>query len=366
MTKIIAFHLPQFHAIPENDEWWGKGFTEWTNTKKAKPLFKDHNQPREPLNYNYYNMLDHSTRKWQADLAQEHGVYGFCYYHYWFNGKMLLEKPVEMLLEEKDITMPFCFCWANEPWTRAWDGATKEVIMPQEYGGEKEWQNHFDYLIKFFKDDRYIKKGNKPVFVIYRTSNIPNCDKMIEFFDDKCKKAGLAGIHVVEEINSFQQKYHCKNSKGIIEFEPINTLCNDISFIKKFRRKVKKIYCSTVGIDKNDFYDYDYIWNRIINRNAEYGNKEKYLGAFIDWDNSPRKGKAATIFKGVTIEKFEKYFKLQLQRANNIESEFLFINAWNEWAEGTYLEPDTKNEYKYLNTLKRVVDAVNSNKNDKI
>lgn len=144
MTKLIAFHLPQFHSIPENDEWWGKGFTEWVNTKKATASFSGHYQPREPLNDNYYDMLDYETRKWQADIAKKNGIYGFCYYHYWFNGKLLLEKPLEMLSNEKDIDMNYCFCWANEPWTRAWDGSEKEVIMPQEYGKEEEWESHLN------------------------------------------------------------------------------------------------------------------------------------------------------------------------------------------------------------------------------
>jgi lipopolysaccharide biosynthesis protein len=145
--KIIAFHLPQYHSIPENDRWWGEGFTEWTNVKKAEPLFKDHNQPRVPHHEYYYNMLDPKARRWQADLAKQYGIYGFCYYHYWFNGKLLLEKPLEAIIEDSGYDLSFCVCWANEPWTRSWDGKTNEILMAQEYGSEKDWREHFDYLL---------------------------------------------------------------------------------------------------------------------------------------------------------------------------------------------------------------------------
>ena len=151
--KVIAFYLPQFHAIPENDEWWGKGFTEWVNTKKAKPLFEGHQQPKTPLNDNYYCLLDAETQEWQAELAEKYGVYGFCYYHYWFNGKMLLEKPMENMLNNKNIKLPFCISWANEPWARTWDGKNKEVLMSQVYGEEKEWKEHFEFHAKCFLDD---------------------------------------------------------------------------------------------------------------------------------------------------------------------------------------------------------------------
>ena len=159
--KIIAFYLPQFHNIPENDEWWGDGFTEWVNVKKAKPLFDGHVQPKEPLNDNYYNLLDDNIKIWQAKIAKEYGVYGFCYYHYWFNGKLLLEKPMEQMLNNKKIDIPFCISWANEPWTKAWVNE-KKVLIPQSYGGVNEWKEHFDYLLPFFKDERYIKVHNKP------------------------------------------------------------------------------------------------------------------------------------------------------------------------------------------------------------
>ena len=277
MTKIIAFHLPQFHCIPENDEWWGEGFTEWTNTKKATPLYKGHYQPREPYKDNYYNLLDKESIKWQTDTAKKHGIYGFCYYHYWFNGKLLLEKPVEILLNEKDIEFPFCLCWANEPWTRAWDGGEKEVIMPQSYGNEENWEKHINYLLQFFKDERYIKIDNKPVFVIYRSNNINRCDELISYWNEKCVENGFNGIYLIEEINTFQDKPILKLSQAVLEFEPMLTVNNKASLVTKLNRRIKRVLRDKVNIKTLDTYDYDKIWKRIIGRKSNYDGKKYFM-----------------------------------------------------------------------------------------
>lgn len=353
MTKIIAFYLPQYHCIPENDEWWGKGFTEWTNVKKSVPLFDNHNQPREPFEDNYYNLLDSNTIKWQVKIAKQYGIYGFCYYHYWFNGKMLLQKPAEILLQESYIDFPFCFCWANEPWTKTWNGTARNVIMEQVYGGESEWKKHFEYLLPFFKDKRYMKVNNKPIFIIYKTLLIPNCDEMIEYFNQLSKENNFNGIFAVEEVNNLQQKDACNSTAGVIEFEPGYTFNNS----KKIILIVKKIYrwINQEILNKPVLFSYDKIWKKILKRNKRYPNKEKFMGAFLDWDNSPRRGRSSTIFKGVTAEKFEKYFSLQYTKACRNKDRFLFINAWNEWAEGTYLEPDKKNGFLFLETIKNII-----------
>ena len=356
MTKIIAFHLPQFHSIPENDEWWGKGFTEWVNTKKAKPLYKNHIQPKEPLNDNYYNMLDKETLKWQCDLSTKYGIYGFCYYHYWFNGKLLLEKPVENLLQYKDINQKFCFCWANEPWTRAWDGAEQNVLINQLYGDEEDWKNHFEYLLKFFKDERYILIDNKPVLVIYRTSNIDKCDEMIGFWDQLCIENGFDGIYVVEEKNSFQDRSYCMNSKAIVEFEPMYTVMCKRNLFEKIRDKIIRTWQNCIQDNKLRIFYYDKVWKNILNRKIENTDKKQFLGAFVDWDNTARKNKNGMVIKGANPEKFQKYLDKQVKRAENINSEFVFVNAWNEWGEGTYLEPDKYNKFGYLEAIKKVVD----------
>jgi hypothetical protein len=345
MTKLISFYLPQFHEIPENNQWWGEGFTDWVNVKKGIPLIKGQNQPRIPLNNNYYDLSDISVLKWQSDLAQEYGIDAFCYYHYWFNGKLLLEKPLEMMLKNKNISIPFCFCWANEPWARTWDGLDNDVLMPQNYGDENEWINHFQYLINFFKDDRYIKVDNKPIFIIYKTLHIPNVDKMCSLWDSLARKNGYDGIYFIEMLGGIQKEPYLKISESILEFEPNYTI-SGANWSKSFRifQKVRKQINKGLSI-----FDYDFIWSQILKRDKNRFNKNVYLGAFVDWDNTPRKGNRGVVFKGSNPEKFKKYLKKQIERSK--ENDFIFINAWNEWAEGTYLEPDVKSNLGYLKVI---------------
>lgn len=356
--KILAFHLPQYHTFPENDEWWGKGFTDWVNVKNAEPLYQGHNQPRVPLYNRYYDMLDYNTRKWQAEIARKYGVYGFCYYHYWFNGKLLMEKPLELLLQEKEIELPFCFCWANEPWTRAWDGQEKEVIMPQVYGIRSDWKKHIDYLMPFFKDDRYIKVNNKPMLVIYRTNNVDDCDDMIRYWKKECIDNGFDGIHIVEEVNGFQNNPVCIESEAYLDFEPqctTNYEYHGKSIINKYNIKKANKIKTKFGISNNIFF-FDNYWKNIIFRPYKKEmNKEHYLGGFVGWDNTPRRKANGDICWGNQIpQKFNKYMKKLFSKSTKNKSEFIFINAWNEWAEGAYLEPDKMNGFELLEAIKEL------------
>ena len=203
--KIIAYYLPQFHEVKENSEWWGKGFTEWVNVKKAKPLYRNHKQPNLPLENNYYDLLNKESVIWQTKLANEYGIDGFCYYHYWFKGKKILEKPAENLLKWKDILQNFCFCWANHDWKKTWNG-TNQILIKQEYGEEKEWEEHFQYLLSFFKDNRYIKIGNKPILMIFNAEAIPRVNERIEYYNKRCKEHGFEGIYIIESLNSKKNK----------------------------------------------------------------------------------------------------------------------------------------------------------------
>lgn len=195
--KIIAYYLPQFHDIPENDEMWGKGFTEWVNVKQAKPLFEGHNQPRIPKGGNYYNLLSNDIKKWQISLAKTYGIYGFCMYHYWFGGKLLLEKPVEQYLEDKSLDFPFCICWANENWTNAWKSDNNKVLIEQHYGGKEEWKAHFEYLSPFFQDKRYIKVDGKPLFLLYRPELISTLNEMLDYWQELAYKDRRVGAMVL-------------------------------------------------------------------------------------------------------------------------------------------------------------------------
>ncbi|MFT8348218.1 glycoside hydrolase family 99-like domain-containing protein [Clostridium saccharoperbutylacetonicum] len=352
-SKIIAFYLPQFHCIEENNKWWGSGFTEWTNTKKAKPLYKGHNQPKEPLNNRYYCLLDKKMQEWQCNLADKYGIYGFCYYHYWFSGKMLLQKPMENMLNNKNIKLPFCISWANEPWTRNWDGRDKEILISQEYGEEEDWEKHLQYLLPFFKDARYIKKDNKPIFILYRACHIKKCYEMVEYWRKRLIQYEFSGIYIIETLTGHQKTFCLNNSSAQLEMEPMHTIRHHLPLWKQgIRFIIKKL--NKNGLNVYDKISYALIWNRIINKNRSY-KKTTYLGGFVDWDNSPRWGRRAMIVIGANPDKFRKYFSIQYNLSNQANNEYIFINAWNEWGEGTFLEPDKKYKYKYLEAIRKVV-----------
>lgn len=371
--KVIAFYLPQFHEIPENNEWWGEGFTEWVNVKKAQPLYEGHEQPRIPLNNNFYNLLDENIQVWQAKLAKEYGIYGFCYYHYWFNGKLLLEKPMENMLRNKEVDLPFCVCWANEPWTRAWVGETK-VLIPQMYGGRAEWKEHFDYLLPFFKDSRYILDNDKPLVVIYRPEVIDCLNEMLDYWNELAIQAGFKGLTYAYQNIDFDLKSDKDDSrfKYNIEFQPLyarhDMFKNNHKYLKALRRNVAAFVEKHFGIDlmrygagffnKSNQISYDGAWEKILSRVPD--SKKNIPGAFVGWDNSPRKGERGEIFVGDTPEKFEVYMTKQVSRAKNVyKKDMIFMYAWNEWAEGGYLEPDTRSEYKNLEAIRNAL--INNN-----
>ena len=364
--KVIALYLPQFHTIPENDEWWGKGFTEWTNTKKAKPLFRGHYQPKTPINCNYYDLSDVTVMEQQAKLAQKYGVYGFCYYHYWFkNGKKLLEKPIENMLLDTNVNIPFCLCWANENWSRNWDGGNSEIIMQQDYGTESDWEKHFQYLLEFFKDERYIKYNRKPIFVIYKPEEIESLNKMIDYWQERARESGFDGLLIVRQHpNSINMKeFDDSRIDYSIKFEPLMAgqyLENKKeSIIKKIRKKINRLISKLANtqnkIDKPHILDYDEYWHAILNNEP---CSEKFInGGFVSWDNTARK-KNGFVFIGSNPNKFQDYFTLLLKKPSALN--MVVVNAWNEWAEGAYLEPDEKYGYAYLEALKKAKDNAES------
>ena len=348
--KILALHLPQYHSIPENDKWWGKGFTDWVNVKKAKPLFKGHNQPIVPLNENYYNMTDIKTFEYQINLAKKYSVYGFIYYHYWFNGKLLLEKPCEILLQHPELNNHYCFCWANETWARTWDGHDTDILIKQEYSGEKDWKAHIEYLLPFFKDKRYIKVNNKPMMFFYSCCRIKKFNQMIEYWNKILLNNGFSGIHVVEFINSFNKGDKNISSDIIAVFEPLCTSKYYISPLHKIIRLLNK------KLSLIDFMSYDYVWEKLINKRHDYG-KKIYRSCFVNFDNTARKGKKALIMKGSSPEKFKKYLKQLIEdNKRDYDDNFLIINAWNEWAEGAILEPTEENRFEYLEAIKSCLE----------
>lgn len=371
--KTIAFYLPQFHTIPENDESFGKGFTEWTNVKKAIPLFDGHNQPRIPLNNDYYCLLDEGVMKNQAELAKKYGVYGFCYYHYWFkDGKKLLEKPLENMLADKSIDIPFCLCWANENWTKKWDGGNNEVIVQQDYGDFDDLLNHIDYLCDFLKDERYIRINGKPLLIIYKPDLIPGLKKYVKLIRDRILKNGIGEIALASQYPKFfEEGVNLNLFDYYIQFQPRfvpESMANDNrnvmtkqikkimirlglrEFGKGIRNLLTKKQTATL-----EHRSYEEDWEYILN--YKVSDERLLAGAFIDWDNTPR-NRNGLVYDGTSPELFGKFMKRLVYKVRKEYKEpFIFINAWNEWAEGTYLEPDCKYGYKYLEQLKKAIDS---------
>lgn len=353
--KVLAINLPAYHRIPENDKWWGKGFTEWDNVKSGKPLYKGHYQPIKPLNNNYYNLSKKEDIEQQRDLAKKFGIYGFIYYHYWFgNGKMLFQKPAEIIRDQIKDDLSYCFCWANETWMTTWHGMNPQTLIKQEYPGLKDWKRHFDYLNTFFKDPRYIKIGNRPVIFIYKPNDIPHYDEMVKYFRERAKNAGFRGIYFVEYISSKNRELNSEISDAVYEFEPLYTTFFDISKWNLFKRFI----CKKLKVP--DYQSYDKLWNYINNRTRTYEGKTIFKGCFSGWDNSARKGKESMIVKGKSPKKFKKFFKEFVTRERKDASkDFCVINAWNEWSEGAYLEPDSKDGYAYLEAIRDVIKGNN-------
>lgn len=377
--KIIALYLPQFHTIPENDEWWGEGFTEWTNTQKATPLFKGHYQPKIPINKGYYNLSDVTVMEQQAELAKEYGVFGFCYYHYWFKGgKQLLEKPVENMLLDAKVDIPFCLCWANENWSRNWDGGNREILMEQDYGTRSDWEKHFQYFLRFFKDKRYITYQGKPLLWIYKPEQIVLLNEMVDYWQGRAEEEGFPGLVIVRQHPNSYLSQECDESRidYTVKFQPAmfwamaSNIRNGKTLVKLVKNKIKKALTlmhwdvligmlqkkktDLVPNEELDVYDYDEVWNKILNEQP-YA-EDLINGAFVAWDNTPRNVRGA-VFHGSTPEKFGAYMAQLLNKDSALN--LVVINAWNEWAEGAYLEPDEKYGYAYLEALKKVLDEIN-------
>ena len=367
-VKIIPFYLPQYYETPENNDWWGKGFTEWVNVKNAKPLYTGHGQPKNPLNDNYYCLLDDSVKKWQINIAKENGVYGFCFYHYWFNGHLLLEKPIEQFLNNKELDFPFCLCWANPDWTKIWAGQGSEVLIAQNYENIEDWERHFQYLLPFFKDPRYICEEGEPIFVIYAPEEIPNLSDLVKFLRRRIKEEGFSNIKLLYQYYTSPKKdtQIRKIFDYKILFQPVHAI-HEIEDNGKMGSIIKFLHCANDFVNKKIHISlsdhvlgvrktsYDLVWKKILSHSPI--DEKDIPGAFVDWDNTPRRGKSGRVTIDATPEKFERYMKnLIFQTEKKYKTDYLFITAWNEWSEGSYLEPDKVNGYGYLNAIKNALD----------
>jgi hypothetical protein len=352
--RFIAYYLPQFHPIKENSEWWGKGFTEWRNVAKAKPLFPGHQQPVIPGDLGFYDLRVDETRIEQAELAKEAGIEGFCYYNYYYSGRLLLEKPLELTLSSNKPDFPFCICWANHDWSMHWAGRSSELLVKQEYGDEDGITEHYNYLRQFFIDKRYIKIEKKPIFSVFKPGDIPNIEEYISVFNRLAIQDGFDGLYFIANSNdkTFLQK-------GFSALAP-HVLNDTMGRYKSVKRSlIHKIQYRLLGYPQWVVRYTDFI---------KYTLNEECDGITIiptvipNWDNTPRVGKRGFVLKESTPELFKQHVQKSIKNLNFSDSRrnpIVFIKSWNEWAEGNYLEPDLTNGKKYLDVIQEINNNLN-------
>jgi len=365
-ARLIAFYLPQFHPIPENDEWWGKGFTEWTNVAKAKPLFRGHYQPRIPADLGFYDLRSPEARWAQANLAREHGIEGFCYWHYWFAGERLLERPFNEVLKSGEPDFRFCLAWANETWTGIWYGAPNRVLKAQTYPGLKDYELHFNTLLEAFADSRYITVDGKPIFMIYRPIKLPDARKVTDYWRNLALKAGLKGLHLIAQLESSEYTDWNPEANGF----DAATLCNQSKILqvtpkdalKRFRRRllsdsrIQAFYSEKLRRPFRLYLYEEALPHFVVDDDLRF---EYYPCIIPGWDNTPRCGLNGLVLHNSTPE----LFRTQVRAALNVNAKkpmdrrIIFIKSWNEWAEGNYLEPDQKFGRDYLQVIKDEVCA---------
>lgn len=348
-VKLIAMYLPQYHPIPENDRWWGVGFTEWAKVKAGVPRFHRHYQPHVPGQLGYYDLRDATVRAAQAALAREHGIHGFCYYHYWFNGKRLLETPFNEVLASRKPDFPFCICWANENWTRRWDGSEHKILMAQHYSDEDSL-NFIQSLVPAFSDERYIRVNGKPLLILYRTGLLPDPKKTTEIWREAMHKAGIGDLYLVRVENFMDGPEPAAPQEigfdAALEFAPYWGLVGE---------RTRTIAGKDLP-DDVQAYSYDDCMKAMLNRPVP--SYKLFRGVFTGWDNSARRKTGPTVFLNSSPEKFAYWLSLVLKRTIHTfagDERIVFINAWNEWGEGCHLEPDENFGLKFLKATKLVL-----------
>ena len=352
-VKIICFYLPQFHAIPENDNWWGMGFTEWANVQPAQPQFHGHYQPHIPGELGYYNLLDSHVQRRQVDLAKLYGIGGFCFYFYWFGGKRLLEAPVQNYLRDAKLDLPFCLCWANENWSRRWDGLDHEILIQQQHSDHDDLA-FIEHIAQYMSDDRYIKINGKPLLLVYRPSLLPSAIKSADRWREWCRHNGIGEIYLAytQSFETVDPAHY--GFDAAIEFPPNNSSPPDIS---------KSVY----KLDKTSgcvIYD----WRIFVERSRNYKNPGYKLFRSVcpSWDNTARRKQQGTIFLNSTPALYKEWLinAIRDTHRNNKDKDdhLVFVNAWNEWAEGAHLEPDARYGYAWLQaTRDALIKAKSSN-----
>lgn len=355
---ILAYYLPQYHPFKENDEWWGKGFTEWTNVGKARPLYKEHYQPKVPADLGYYDLRLPVIREQQAELAREAGVGGFCYWHYWFgNGKQLLNDIIDDVIASGKPDFPFCFGWANETWkAKQWnkDGSGDKVLMEQVYGGESDYREHFKYALKAFKDKRYVKIDNKPVFLIYKPALIPS--DFTVYWQQWAKEEGFDGIYFIGRLSNLTSETpEMFSDKGINAFT-----CERWAAGYTKNNFLKKIYIRLSSKLKGVRVVVPYKYCIPFFTDKEIDSKEDICPCLIpNWDHTPRSKTGGLVLQDAAPKYFYKHASDVLNIVRHKKNKIIFLKSWNEWGEGNYMEPDLKYGKAYINVLKEELGKFN-------
>ena len=360
-ARVIAFYLPQFHPIPENDEWWQPGFTEWTNVAKARPLYRGHRQPHIPGELGFYDLRLPETRIAQAQLAREHGIEGFCYWHYWFAGRRIIERPFNEVLDSGQPELPFCLAWANETWSGVWHGRPDRVLVEQTYPGKSDYLAHFNAVLPAFVDDRYMRVDGKPLFLVLRPDSIPDARAFTDLWRREAEKAGLPGLYFV----GFTRENKAPADYGLDgrlpmgwPDKPSNSRLERF-IMKKTGRTIQQLRTATavklrLGKPGPRVIDYERVFRQAYAGELDAGS---YPVVYSNWDNTPRSGRRGYVFERSTPETFAKFLAEAIDQVSPRSSDcrMVFVKSWNEWAEGNYLEPDAEWGRGYLEAVREVV-----------
>lgn len=360
LLRLLAFHFPQFHPIPENDQLWGKGFTEWTNVTRGVPLFRGHYQPHLPADLGFYDLRCPETRQAQADLARQYGIYGFVYYHYWLHGTRLLERPVNEILRLGEPDFPFCFCWANEHWTRKWDGREDYILVRQDYSEEDD-RNQILWLCEnVFPDKRYLRINGRPLFMVYRALRLPDPRRTTEIWREEALKLGIGELYLCR-AETFPEEQGDPAQIGFdaaVEFQPDWKNLGTPLRTSRLHTVLRKLHLASRVYGEHRIYDYADVLERMLRE--ETPPYKRFPGVTPRWDNSPRRKEGGVIFKNCTPELYEKWLSEVVKRFQPFspEENLVFINAWNEWGEGNHLEPCQKWGLSYLEATRSALSVV--------
>ena len=349
-ARVLAFYLPQYHPVPENDEWWGAGFTEWTNTARARRLFPGHYQPHLPADLGFYDLRVPETRAAQAELARAYGVEAFVYWHYWFGGRRMLERPFTEVLATGEPDLGFALAWANQTWTGVWHGAPDRVLVEQTYPGPDDDRAHFEALRAAFEDPRYVRVDGRPLFYVFRPEQLPDAAAFVDRWQAMATEAGLGGLYLVAELSDllgagpiFPDPFSAGFDAGVHVRIPVDNGPARVALMRVLRK---------LGLP--EIYPYA---RRPVPRPASTPERPVYPCVYPNWDNTPRSGRRGLVAHGSTPERFRVHVEDALRRLEAMPAErrLLFVKSWNEWAEGNHLEPDQRDGHGYLEVVRDAV-----------